>query len=442
MKKRFYFVVLTVLVIFFPLTSMAVANPVSSNIEKKYQELGGRHSFLGKPLSEERWCSDHKGRHRAFQYGHIFWYPNPNIGTHEVHGAILNKYKALGWERGPLGYPMTDEKKTMDNVRYNLFQNGLILWTRERGALVATYDGNIIDSLIDFDKLDQTPYGNLKDFYMRIKKWYKIDLRRNLDLNTGIPKYKGWQVADFWNGNYKLNGYYLSPKERLIISSAQVLLLQWHLHDLRNHDKLRIAIIDKYFDKSSCFKRNWSLRHRRWNYNNWCSEFASYLYRRAGAPVSLKKKQCFWCKNKGEYKKIGWTISNVAYFVRYFKKHNQYHNIEYFRNNKSPYHFHVNRSTLKIGDYLTTYKNGKACSSHLNGHSMIVLGYDEEKKEEKSIVPIIIKKIFIINGNAASKQWEGKNASPQSKNKLVVYESRDLNDSDLSGVGIRWDIFK
>jgi len=420
MEKHFI-KLLMVFALLCAMTASAFANSSSIEIEKKYRELGGPHGFLGKPVSEERWCADHKGRHRAFQHGHIFLYPNPNIGCHEVHGAILNKYRELGWEYGVLGYPMTDEQETMDKVRYNLFQKGLILWTRERGAFVATYDGKRVDSTIDFesDQLKETPYGNLNEFYKKTKKWHRIDLKTNLDLKTGIPKYRGWQVANFWDGNCKLNGYCLSPTERLIISSAQVLLLQWHLHDLRNHESLRRNIIEKYFNKSSCFQRNWNSKKKKWNYNDWCSEFASYLYKRAGVPVSVKKKQCFWCKT-GKHEKLGWCMSSVAYFVDYFKRLNKYKKLDYFRKN------HI---ALRIGDYLTTYKKGNPCYSlHLKGHSMVVLGFEG-------------KTIYIINGNARSPKGEGKNASPEGKNKLVVYGTRDFKDKDLAGVGMRNDLF-
>ncbi|GAB16036.1 hypothetical protein ARGLB_105_00010, partial [Arthrobacter globiformis NBRC 12137] len=33
----------------------------------------------------------------------IYW--SPKTGAHEVHGAIRAKWAALGWEKGPLGYP-------------------------------------------------------------------------------------------------------------------------------------------------------------------------------------------------------------------------------------------------------------------------------------------------------------------------------------------------
>ena len=49
-------------------------------------------------------------------------YWSPTTGAHFVLGAIRSKWAALGWETGPLRYPITDEKGTPDSVgRYNHF---------------------------------------------------------------------------------------------------------------------------------------------------------------------------------------------------------------------------------------------------------------------------------------------------------------------------------
>src|SRR5215207_7282221 len=62
-----------------------------------------------------------------------FW--SPQTGEHDVHGAILEKWASLGWERGFLGYPLTDETITPDGIgRYNHFQGGSVYWTPTTGA--------------------------------------------------------------------------------------------------------------------------------------------------------------------------------------------------------------------------------------------------------------------------------------------------------------------
>ena len=104
-----------------------------SAISQKYNELGGSKSFLGKPTTPERQAPDGVGRYRHYQHGSIYFHPN--TGAHEVHGAIRAKWKALGWERSFLGYPLTDETKTPDGRgRFNHFQGGSVYWTRKTGA--------------------------------------------------------------------------------------------------------------------------------------------------------------------------------------------------------------------------------------------------------------------------------------------------------------------
>jgi uncharacterized protein with LGFP repeats len=106
---------------------------VQGAIRDKYVSLGAEKSFLRCPKTGERSTPDGVGRFNHFQGGSIYW--TPATGAQEVHGAIRDKWKALGWERSVLGYPITDEKKTPDGVgRFNHFQRGSIYWTPGTGA--------------------------------------------------------------------------------------------------------------------------------------------------------------------------------------------------------------------------------------------------------------------------------------------------------------------
>ncbi len=68
-----------------------------------------------------------------FENGSIYW--TSQTGAFEVHGQIRDEWKAVGWEAGILGYPITDETTTPDTVgRYNVFQHGSIYWTPQTGA--------------------------------------------------------------------------------------------------------------------------------------------------------------------------------------------------------------------------------------------------------------------------------------------------------------------
>jgi hypothetical protein len=106
---------------------------VLSEIQKKNLALGGAGGFLGDPTGPESSTPDGYGRFRHFQGGSIYW--TPDTGAHEVHGAILQKWASLGWERSDLGYPTTDESITPDGIgRFNHFQYGSIYWTPDTGA--------------------------------------------------------------------------------------------------------------------------------------------------------------------------------------------------------------------------------------------------------------------------------------------------------------------
>ncbi len=101
-------------------------------IAEKYRALGGCDSFLGAPISEEASTSDGVGRVSDFEHGSIYW--TPDTGAFEVHGAIRDKWRALGAEGSVLGYPTTDEGPALDDGRYNHFENGSIYWTPAGGA--------------------------------------------------------------------------------------------------------------------------------------------------------------------------------------------------------------------------------------------------------------------------------------------------------------------
>ncbi|MCB0211876.1 MAG: hypothetical protein KDJ52_21225 [Anaerolineae bacterium] len=109
------------------------AHEVHGAIRAKYESIGAEASPLGYPTTDESKTPDGKGRYNHFQNGSIYW--TPEIGAHEVHGSIRKKWKSLGWEKSILGYPITDESKTPDGIgRYNHFQHGSIYWTPQTDA--------------------------------------------------------------------------------------------------------------------------------------------------------------------------------------------------------------------------------------------------------------------------------------------------------------------
>jgi len=112
-------------------------------IKKKYEELDGRKGFLGAPVLN---CDTDElildtTAHQHYEHGVIYY--SPKTGAHEVHGAILVKYKALPeTQRRKFGLPTSDEiRPPGDYIRYSTFQGGTIVWSHEAGARVL--DGQI-----------------------------------------------------------------------------------------------------------------------------------------------------------------------------------------------------------------------------------------------------------------------------------------------------------
>jgi N-acetyl-anhydromuramyl-L-alanine amidase AmpD len=124
-------------------TSLATgSHQVCGAIRDKYQSLGGPSSFLGYPITNELATPDGIGRFNHFSStgnlnnvdGSIYW--TPNTGAWSIHAGIRAKWASLGWERSFLGYPVTDETGTPDGIgRFNHFSNaGSIYWTPGTGA--------------------------------------------------------------------------------------------------------------------------------------------------------------------------------------------------------------------------------------------------------------------------------------------------------------------
>lgn len=86
----------------------AGAYEVHGAIRQKYLALGAEASILGYPRTDETSTPDGVGRFNHFQGGSIYW--TPATSAHEVHGLIRDRWATLGWERNPqLGYPISDE---------------------------------------------------------------------------------------------------------------------------------------------------------------------------------------------------------------------------------------------------------------------------------------------------------------------------------------------
>jgi len=109
------------------------AHEVHGAILGHYLTMGGPSSALGLPATDETGTPDRVGRFNHFQYGSIYW--TPTTGAQSIQGAIKAKWAQDQWETGFLGYPLTDERTTPDGTgRYNHLQGGSLYWTPTAGA--------------------------------------------------------------------------------------------------------------------------------------------------------------------------------------------------------------------------------------------------------------------------------------------------------------------
>lgn len=103
-------------------------------IRAKWASLGWERSPLGYPVTDELGTPDGVGRYNHFSNGgSIYW--TPQTGANAVYGDIRKKWESLGWETSYLGYPTSDEVDFPEGGRANEFQHGGIYWWGDTGAI-------------------------------------------------------------------------------------------------------------------------------------------------------------------------------------------------------------------------------------------------------------------------------------------------------------------
>lgn len=114
---------------------------IKGAIYAKWKAFGGE--WL--PETDETATPDGAGRYNHFDGGiSIYW--SPPTGACAIWGDIRKRWAELGWERGYLGYPTSDEGDIDEGGRANSFQHGWIYWWKDMGAIdlrdvVVTYVG-------------------------------------------------------------------------------------------------------------------------------------------------------------------------------------------------------------------------------------------------------------------------------------------------------------
>lgn len=117
----------------FPAAVTLLNAGAATAIGQLHLSLGGDGGLLGPARTGVLGTPDGVGRYVHYRDGSIYW--TPGTGAHEVHGSIAATWAALGWETGPLGYPVTDERTAPDGRgRYNHFRGGSVYWSPATGA--------------------------------------------------------------------------------------------------------------------------------------------------------------------------------------------------------------------------------------------------------------------------------------------------------------------
>lgn len=108
------------------------AHAVQGAILVQHTQLGGTAGLLGFPTTDELAVAG--GRTSRFTRGEVLW--SGATGAHEVHGLILETYRARGGAGGPLGLPRSDEYPVPGGARSD-FQGGGLRYDAARGVVVS-----------------------------------------------------------------------------------------------------------------------------------------------------------------------------------------------------------------------------------------------------------------------------------------------------------------
>jgi hypothetical protein len=162
-------------------------------INGKYTHFAG---LLGNPVTDvEFGGKNYEVAYRKYEYGAIY-VPPRGEGPFEVHGAIYQKYLALGAEASFLGFPETDELGTVFGTgRFNHFRGGSIYWTLQTGAW--------------------SIHGAIRD------QWWALDGDRSY-LGFPVSDVERGQVSYFQRGNLQLqsNGSVQDFPDSVILSTS------------------------------------------------------------------------------------------------------------------------------------------------------------------------------------------------------------------------------
>jgi uncharacterized protein with LGFP repeats len=101
-------------------------------IETFWKGIGAESGLLGFPVQSVSTTADRRGQYARFENGSIYW--TPATGTRAMLGPIETFWKAIGAEKGVLGYPIQSVSNLAGGGQVARFEHGSIYWTSATGA--------------------------------------------------------------------------------------------------------------------------------------------------------------------------------------------------------------------------------------------------------------------------------------------------------------------
>lgn len=87
-------------------------------------EAAGAHPWLGKLVEGPNRTADGRGQWASFEHGHMYWHPE--VGAVPVPALLFETYTELGWEMGPLGFPIMVHTVVADEGDVQAYQRGVL----------------------------------------------------------------------------------------------------------------------------------------------------------------------------------------------------------------------------------------------------------------------------------------------------------------------------
>lgn len=109
---------------------LPAAAPLSAIALKAIALNGSLGNVVGKEVSNAD-----GGGYQKYEKGFILWHPR--TGAFENKGSIRSKWAGTGYEGGWMGYPKSDEIASINGGVYQLYENGAIYWSPDSGTRIS-----------------------------------------------------------------------------------------------------------------------------------------------------------------------------------------------------------------------------------------------------------------------------------------------------------------